>query len=386
MIDKNSLLSKLKLNKPQNDKGHPNAVRTGVWVLLAFVFGLIIWAAFAPLDEGVPSEGIITIATKSKVIQHLQGGRIKQVHVREGQMVNAGDVLITLDDQMVKARYQEVHQHYLGLRAAESRLLAEQSGARKIEFHPDLLNDENRLLTQRLMNSERKMFIARQNIIRRMHVQLSGIKSLVREGYVPLNEQLELENRLDELNGKIEEEMSQVQREVQADREKSDALAQEFEMMTIKAPVSGQVMGLQVQTPGAVIQPAQILMEIVPMNEKLLIEVKIAPHLIDRVHAGGEADVRFTSFAHSPNLVVEGKVKSVSKDLIVDPKMNPAQPGSSYYLALVSITPEGMKMLGKRQLQPGMHVQAVIKTGERSMLTYLMHPLVKRISASMKEE
>jgi len=386
MIDKNTVFSKLKLSKPQNETRHPNAIRTGVWVLLVSVFGLIIWAAFAPLDEGVPAEGVISIATKSKVIQHLQGGRIKQVYVREGQMVNAGDELIALDDQMAKARYQEVHQHYLGLRAAEGRLLAEQSGARTIEFHPDLLNDKNQLLAQRLMSSEQKMFVARKNIIRRMNVQLSGMRSLVREGYAPLNEQLELENQLDEMKGRIEEEMSQVQREVQADREKSDALAQELEMMTIKAPVSGQVVGLQVQTSGAIIQPGQTLMDIVPMNEKLLIEVKIAPHLIDRVHAGGEADVRFTSFAHSPNLVVKGKVDSVSKDLIVDPKMNPAQPGSSYFLALVSITPEGMKVLGDHQLQPGMHVQAVIKTGERSVLTYLMHPLVKRIAASMKEE
>jgi protease secretion system membrane fusion protein len=94
------------------------------------------------------------------------------------------------------------------------------------------------------------------------------------------------------------------------------------------------------------------------------------------------ADVRFNSFAHSPQLVVEGKVMSVSGDSISDPQ----QPQFSYYLARIQVTPAGMKTLGARQMQPGMPIEIVIKTGERSLLTYLMHPLTKRMAASMKEE
>ena len=118
-----------------------------------------------------------------------------------------------------------------------------------------------------------------------------------------------------------------------------------------------------------------------PQNEVLLLETKVAPHLIDSVHSGLLADVRFSSFAHSPQLVVPGVVDSISSDLITEPQTN-----ISYYLARVSVTAEGMKKLGSHQLQAGMPVEVVIKTGERTVLTYLLHPLLKRMAASMKEE
>jgi protease secretion system membrane fusion protein len=152
--------------------------------------------------------------------------------------------------------------------------------------------------------------------------------------------------------------------------------------MEIKSPANGQVVGLSVQTVGAILQPGQKLLDVVPDNQTLLLEARIPPHLIDKVQAGLSADVRFNSFAHSPQLVVEGKVISVSGDLLSDPQ----QPQFLYYLARVQVTPAGMKTLGARQMQPGMPAEIVIKTGERSLLTYLLHPLTKRMAASMKEE
>jgi protease secretion system membrane fusion protein len=125
-------------------------------------------------------------------------------------------------------------------------------------------------------------------------------------------------------------------------------------------------------------------MDIVPEDEPLMLETKVAPHLIDRVHAGLPVDVRFTAFSHSPQLVVAGKVVSVSGDLLTDPPTVQGTP--SYYLARVAVTPEGLNRLGKRQLHPGMPVEVVFRTGERSLLTYLLHPLTKRIAASMTEE
>jgi protease secretion system membrane fusion protein len=122
------------------------------------------------------------------------------------------------------------------------------------------------------------------------------------------------------------------------------------------------------------------------MHEGLLIDTKVAPHLIDSIHKGLPVDVSFSSFAHSPQLVVEGVVESLSKDIVTDPQVNPMAPGASYYLARISITEEGISSLGHREMQPGMPVQVVIKTGERSLLTYLVDPLIKRISVSMKEE
>ena len=112
-----------------------------------------------------------------------------------------------------------------------------------------------------------------------------------------------------------------------------------------------------------------------------MLEVRVAPHLIDKVSAALPVDVRFSSFAHSPQLVVEGKVATVSGDLLTEPQTN-----VSYYLARVAITPEGLKKLGKRQMQAGMPVEVIFKTGQRSLLAYLLHPLSKRVAASMTEE
>ena len=122
-------------------------------------------------------------------------------------------------------------------------------------------------------------------------------------------------------------------------------------------------------------------MDVVPEGHALLIEARVAPHLIDRVHQGLPVDVRFSSFSHTPQLVVDGKVVSISADLLVD-----QHTGIGYYLARIGVTAEGYKKLGKRQLQPGMPAEVIFLTGERSMLTYLLSPLTKRLAASMKEE
>jgi protease secretion system membrane fusion protein len=179
----------------------------------------------------------------------------------------------------------------------------------------------------------------------------------------------------------VQSQLSSVTQEVQADADKLLALEGDLERTEITAPVSGQVVGLSVQTVGAVIQSGQKLLDIVPKDESLVLDVRIAPHLIDKVYPSLYADVRFSTFAHSPQLVVQGQVRSVSKDLITEP-----QSGVTFYLARVVLTKEGMGNLDGRRLQPGMPAEVVIKTGERSLLTYLIHPLTKRFAASMKEE
>ena len=361
-------------------------VRLGIWILLVGFGGFLLWASFAPLDEGVPCQGLVSIATKRKVVENLRGGRIDNVHVREGQIVKEGDVIITLDSQTARARYDEIHQHYIGMRATADRLQAEMRGAASNTFHPDLLRDTELGLAERNMKNQKELFLSRRTTLRILGDQLAAISSLVKDGYAPLNQKHELELKIAEFKSNTASQLAQVQLEVEADAEKTRALAAELADTEVRSPASGQVVGLQVQTVGAVIQPGQKMMDIVPLNEGLLIDAKIAPHLIDSIRNGLPVDVSFSSFSHSPQLVVQGVVESLSKDIVTDPQVNPAQPGASYYLARVAVTSEGMTSLGKREMQPGMPVTVVIKTGERSMLTYLVDPLIKRITVSMKEE
>ena len=420
--------------------------KTGLWVLGLGFGGFLLWAGLAPLDEGVPTQGMVTLDTKRKTVQHLSGGIVKEVLVHEGQQVKEGDPLLRLDGAVAKANYEAVRQRYLGYRAMQSRLFAEQAGQNAIDFHPDVKAAMNDPLIKQQVSTQQQLIQARraalaadlqgieesvqglkeqlgsyQNILVQRRSQLSllteelnNTRGMVKEGYAPRNRQLELERMVAEsnaaiadLNGnslrvqrqvaeltqrsmarkqeyrkEVETQLADVTREVQSDAEKFVAVSADLDRMEIKAPASGQVVGLTVQTVGAVLQPGQKLLDVVPDSQTLLLEAHIPPHLIDKVQAGLSTDVRFNAFAHSPQLVVEGKVLSVSGDLLSDP----AQPQFSYFLARVQVTPEGMKTLGKRQMQPGMPAEIVIKTGERSMLTYLLHPLLKRMASSMKEE
>ena len=112
--------------------------RAGLWVLGLGFGGFLLWAAFAPLDEGVPTQGMVTIDTKRKTVQHLSGGIVKEVLVHEGQQVKEGEPLLRLDAAVARANYESVRQRYLGYRAMQSRLFAEQAGSAAIDFHPDV--------------------------------------------------------------------------------------------------------------------------------------------------------------------------------------------------------------------------------------------------------
>jgi len=245
--------------------------------------------------------------------------------------------------------------------------------------------------------------------------QLGNISGLVKEGYAPRNQQLELERQVSEvttamtdLQGNIarsrqsiaelrqralsrqqdyrketDGQLAEVAREVQSDEGKFKALRDDLTRTVILSPATGQVVGLMFQTVGGVIPPGQKLMDIVPEKDLLLLEAKIPPHLIDAVQPGLPTDVRFSAFAHSPQLVVEGKVLSVSADLLAE---QTPMGMMSYFLARVQITAEGMKGLGKHQIQPGMPAEVIIRTGERTVLTYLLHPLTRRVASSMKEQ
>ncbi|MBU3694614.1 MAG: HlyD family type I secretion periplasmic adaptor subunit [Rhodocyclaceae bacterium] len=424
--------------------------RIGLWALGITFGGFLLWAALAPLDEGVPTMGTVSIDTKRKPVQHVAGGTVKEVLVREGQLVEADQPLLRLGDATLRADWQQVRQQYFGLRAAEGRLNAEQLGSTQISFNPDLLaaagedaeigrhvSVQKQLIQSRRaavtaavasiresihgleaqIEASRHMIVEREQQRAILKEQLAGIRDLVREGYAPRNQQLELERELADnsaaiadLQGRqlsaqqsileqrqrvlniesehrkeIDTELANVRREVGGLAERYNALSMQLEKTLIRAPAAGQVVGLSVQTVGAVIGPGQKIMDIVPEDESLVLESKIPPHLIDRVQTGDPVDARFTSFSHSPQLVVEGKIVSISQDVLSDPQPMPGQI-PSYYLARIAITPEGIAKLGNRKMQPGMQVEVVVRTGERTMLTYLLHPLIKRVAASMKEE
>jgi protease secretion system membrane fusion protein len=181
----------------------------------------------------------------------------------------------------------------------------------------------------------------------------------------------------------VSTQLADVRREVQSGQEKLAAVSEDLARTQIRSPVEGQVVGLTVGTTGGVVTPGQRLMDVIPKGEALMVDAKIPPHVIDKVYAGESVEVRFSTFANSPQLVLDGKLISVSSDVITE---QTAMGAMSYYLARVEITPQGIRQLGKRVMQPGMPAEVLVITGERSVLTYLMHPLTKRMASAMKEE
>jgi len=418
--------------------------QAGIWVLVLGLLGFVLWAAWAPLDEGVPTAGLVAIDTKRKAVQHLQGGILKEVLVREGDLVQEGQVIMRLDDAATRANYESVRQRYLSLRATEARLIAEQTGQERSRQHADVIAALADPMVRQQVDAQEQLFKTRrlglaadlqamEENIRGQEAQIAAfsqmlesrllqqrltsdqlekLRALVEEGFAPRNQQLDLERQLADIQASVQElkgniarakqaiaevrqrligrrqdyrketdtQLVDAARDAQGDQGKVVALAGELERVEIKAPATGQVVGLAVQSVGGVVAPGQKLMDIVPQRETLLLETRIPPNLIDSVHAGLIADVRFSTFAHAPQLVVQGKVVSVSADLLSEPQTN-----TSYFLARVEVTPEGMATLGKRQMHPGMPVELVIRTGERTVLTYLLQPLTRRLAASMTE-
>lgn len=394
-------------------------IRLGFRVLVLGFGGFLLWTALAPLDEGVSAPASVSIETRRKTIQHLSGGVVRSVAVKEGQWVREGEVLMELDAGVSKANFEAVRQNYMAQRANESRLLAELKGASKIEFHADLVKAKNDPLVQQHMQTQQQLFTARRAAYRAQvggmaemlesrkaqaafqAQQVQSIRELATEGYASRNQLLQLEQAQAELRtsmtdlqtnyARVQQEyikelsaqLADVRREVQSGQEKLQAVTDELSRTQLRSPVDGQVVGMTVTSTGGVVTPGQRLMDVVPKGEALLVDAKIPPHVIDKVRAGEAVDVRFSAFSNSPQLVLDGRLVSLSSDVISE---QTAMGVMSYYLGRVEITPEGIKELGKRVMQPGMPAEVLIKTGERSLLTYLMHPLTKRLAASMKEE
>jgi protease secretion system membrane fusion protein len=354
-------------------------IRLGFWVLFVGFGAFLTWAALAPLDEGVSAPATVSIETRRKTIQHLQGGVVQSVLVKEGQVVKRGDVLVVLDDATSRANYEAARQNYLMQRALESRLFAETTGAASIAFHPDLLAKPEEFAIQH-MRVQQQVFASRraaqfaeisaaqQGIVgiegqivgmtrmlesRRAQAalqssQVANVKGLADEGFAPRNQALQLEQAQAELSSSLADletniqrqrsniaetrlriaqrqqefvkevstQLGDVRREVQANQERLVAVTADLARTQIRAPVDGQVVALGLSSAGGVVTPGQKLMDIVPRGESLLLDAKVPTAVIDRVKPGDIAEVRFSNFANSPQLVVEGKVLSLSGDAV----------------------------------------------------------------------
>lgn len=428
---------------------HSESTRIAHAALLTIVLAvgaLGMWATYVPLAEGVPAAGFVTVETKRKAVQHLVGGRVQKVLVREGETVTAGQPLLELDERTADAALEASRQEYFNLLANQSRLLAERAGRQRIDFGPTLSAAAADLpQVGALLAAQRKLMTARQRALdtqlnaidkriegertklvgyqltaanlaldyAKVGRQIEDLRPLVRDAYAPRNQLLDLEReraRVANLhtesvtNGEvcadtvreleaqktavrgerrqeIETALADVVRDLTGAEARFRATSAELDANVIRAPANGQVMGLLTQTPGTIVQAGERILDVVPSGSTLVVEAHIAPHLVDRLTIGQPVELRFSAFANSPLLVAEGRLETLSTDVLVEQKHE-----MPYYLARVSVTPKGLKALARHELRAGLPVELVFRTGTRTTLSYLLHPLARRLSQAMTEE
>jgi epimerase transport system membrane fusion protein len=422
--------------------------RLGLWIVLT-VFGVFgAWAALAPLSSASLAPGVITVESYRKTVQHLEGGIIRAIAVRDGDHVAKGQVLVELDDTQSRSQLEVLRGQYYIDAAREARLSAQRDELAQVQYPSDLLETtdprareamdvqdqafnvrkkahENEIsVYQRQigqLKAKEKGLRAQQQSLGHMvnsyQGELNDFNILLKEGYTEKQKVRELERNLAQNEGKLGEMQSEIaatelqisetelkimqlkkelQREVS--KEQGEVQAQLFELQekiqsleaTVKrtvvtAPEAGMVLGLTVHTLGAVVPPGGHILDIVPQKEKLIVEAQLPIADIDRVKVGQMAEVRFSAFKSRETPKIEGKLISLSADRIVDEHNKDIPP---YYLARVEVTAEGMDSLSQQSLElvPGMPAEVLINTGSRTLLQYLTQPLTDSFARSFIED
>lgn len=411
-------------------------------ILMIVLFGVIgLWAAIVPLQSGAIAPGRVMSESNRKEIQHLEGGIIKEILVKDGDIVKAGQPLVRLDATNAKAKSEQVLGQYLAEKAAESRLIAERDNKPSIIFPDEYLKQESlnpkvkdALETQRRLFSTRRDALNGQisvlnekagqgsDEIRGLREQIGAdntqiallgqeiatVQGLLTSGNALRPRLLALQRQQADLMGRRGESESQISRAMQGINEakisilnlKTDFLskvASELKdtqvqlsnleeqarstsdiarRVELTAPSAGIITGLSIHTIGGVVGPGQVMMYLIPTDDKLIIEAHVSPQDVDVVHAGLLAQVRLTAFKSRYLHPVQGKVITVSADRVDDKNVAAESGQSSYYIARIEIPPEELTALGKNiKLTSGMPADVLIVTGTRTMLSYIMRPI-----------
>lgn len=298
--------------------------RLAAFVTLGLVGGVGGWASLSSISGAVIATGQVAVDGKRKAIQHLDGGAIARIHVRDGAQVEAGAVLVTLDARELEGEKASLEREI----AARSRQIA-------------LIESE--LVGLLELQAKKLVANSRVNVLQRDAAGISA--DLAKLG----TQKAKVEARL--------------------------------ERVAIHAPVAGWVHNLLTHTVGGVIAPGATIAEIVPSGNDLVIEAKLAPGDIDQVRPGLKASIRLTSFNQRTTPSIEGTVELVSADLMRDEAK-----GAPYYLARIPLGPGELRRLGGKALVPGMPADVMIETDRRSVMTYLAKPLSDQVARAFREE
>ncbi|EKS29198.1 HlyD family type I secretion periplasmic adaptor subunit [Afipia felis] len=418
-------------------------VIAGAIVLITLTCGFGGWAAITNIAGAVIATGTITVDSNVKKVQHLTAGIVGELHVRDGDEVKAGQVLIRLDDTVPRANLAVIVKSLDELTAREARLTAERDGSHEISFPKRLLSHAQSSEAAHLMAGETRLFIfrsdARQGQKKQLQEQIiqlreqirgyigqveagkrqneliqkeiEGVGELWKKNLVPLSRLTALQReaaRLDgennrltasiaESRGKISEielkiiqidqdlrsdvarELREIQGKIAELDERRIAAEDELKRIDIRAPQDGIIHELSVHTIGGVVSPGEQILLVVPDHDALMAETKVAPRDINNVSVGQRVVLRFPAFDIRTTPEINGTVTIVSADATQDQKSD-----ASYYRVRIQIPSDEIGRLGKNKLVPGMPVESFIETTPRTALSYFVKPLRDQITKAFR--
>ena len=430
----------------------PRAARVptfcGYAILGAALLGFGYWANTAPIAGAIIASGVFVATGQNKVVQHLEGGVIREIVVREGDIVDVGQHLIHLDETGPKADLRRLLLRQVRLEAVEARLQAEMRNLDGITFPPELQNKAAEPEVAALLENQRSTFEARRNSLKSeltsieegidalqeriegSKVQLKGVNRqlgfieeeleaksyLLKSGLIRKPEVLTLQRVRANLEGEVGrltgemgdareriarareqmvgvrnaaakaavEQLQDIRAELADVRERLNTAKGVLDRVNIVAPVRGVVVKLRYHTPGGVIEPGKSIMEIVPVQDELIIEVRVRPQDIENVRRGNRATVRLVALNRRVTPMISGEVAYVSADALPNDKAG-QQAFGDVYVTRVKLDAGEIAGVTGFEPTPGMPAEVYIKTSERTFLDYLLRPLKDTMSRAFRE-
>lgn len=436
------------MNMPGKDIARSSINRHLLWGLIlvaVLVAGVGGWAETAEISGAVIAQGSLVVATSVKKVQHLTGGIVGEVRVHDGDPVEAGEIVVRLDDTNTRANLAITAKNLTEFSARKARLEAERDDLANIDFPRELRARLGEPDVAHIVAGERRLFELRRTArtgqkaqllerIKQMKEELSGLEAqakakaqeivliqrelggaheLWQKHLMPIAKLTELERAATRIEGEraqltanaarnrgriseIELQIIQIDRDFVSDVAKElrgvdDKIGEYVERkiaaedllkrIDIRAPQAGTVHESTVHTVGGVIAPGDVIMIIVPKADNLTAEVKVSPRDIDQLHLDQPAKIRFSAFNQRTTPEVTGKVTRIGADVTTD-----KHTGQNYYVVRIGLTAAELKRLGDVTLLPGMPVEAFIHTGNRKVISYLIKPLRDQIARAFREQ
>ena len=400
-----------------------NTINYGVKALVIFAVLFLGWALFLPIKSASIADGVIVLDFNRKTIQHLEGGIIDQILVKEGQTINQGDVLLYLHDIKAKTEQQILKERLWTMQLQKERLKAEKENKSSMNLTDffsetgELSPSDNEKL-QEIAANQLRLFKAKKDKrsgeikvlekklksaeirLKLFEKELGLIKPLVDEDNLPVLREIDLQKSIAEADEQAEtaklqianyknDDLSETLKEIKESDMEIVALYNQLsaskdilKRSAITSPVSGKIMNIKYHTIGAVVPPGGEIMNIVPQHEELIIEAKVKPQDIDNVVVGMKSKIQLTAYKGKKVPKLNGEVINISADIITN-----EQTRESYFLARVSISKKDIeKLKDKIELYPGMPAQVFIITGSRSLVSYMFTPISDSAYKAFREE